>query len=36
MGLKGARVAVAEDVKPNATTKLRKIPEEAFRRFFQQ
>jgi hypothetical protein len=36
MGLKGARFATIEDIKSNATAKLRKIPKEAFRQCFQQ
>jgi hypothetical protein len=35
MGLEGTRFATMED-KSNATAELRKIPKEAFRRFFQQ
>jgi hypothetical protein len=34
--LKGTRFATTEDIKSNATAKLRKIPKEAFRRCFQQ
>jgi len=36
MGLKGTRFVSMEDIKSNATAELRKIPEEAFRRCFQQ
>ena len=36
MGLNEMRFATMEDIKSNATTELRKIPEEAFRRSFQQ
>jgi hypothetical protein len=36
MGLKGSRFATMEDIKSNVTAELRKIPNEAFRRCFQQ
>jgi hypothetical protein len=36
MGLEGTRFATIEDIKSNATAGLRKIPKEAFLRFFQQ
>jgi hypothetical protein len=36
MGHKGTRFATMEDIKSNATAKLRKIPKEAFHRCFQQ
>ena len=36
MGLKVTRFATMEDIKSNATAELRKIPNEAFRQFFQQ
>jgi hypothetical protein len=32
MGLKTTRFTTMEDIKPNATAELRKIPKEAFRR----
>jgi hypothetical protein len=34
MGIKGTRFATMEDIKSNATTVLREIPKEAFRRCF--
>jgi hypothetical protein len=36
IGLKATHFATMEDIKSNATTELRKIPNEAFRRGFQQ
>ena len=36
MGIKGARFATMEDIKSIGMAELRKIPEEAFRRCFQQ
>ena len=36
MGLKDTRFTTMEDIKSNATAKLRKIPKEAFRQCFQQ
>ena len=36
IGLKGTRFATLEGIKSNATTELRKIPKEGFRRCFQQ
>jgi len=36
MGHKGTRFANMEDIKSNATAELRKIPNEIFRRCFQQ
>ena len=36
MGLKGMRFAIMEDIKSKATAELRMIPNEAFRRCFQQ
>jgi hypothetical protein len=36
VGLKGTRSAATEGITSNGTAELRKIPEEAFRRCFQQ
>jgi hypothetical protein len=36
MGLKGMRFATVEDIKSNATAKLREIPKENFRQRFEQ
>ncbi|KDR06890.1 hypothetical protein L798_03371 [Zootermopsis nevadensis] len=36
MGLKGTHFATMEDITSNAMAELRKIPNEAFRRCFQQ
>jgi hypothetical protein len=36
VGFKGTPFATMEEIKSNATAKLRKVPKEAFRRCFQQ
>jgi hypothetical protein len=36
MGIKGSRFTSMKDIKSNAMAELRKIPEEAFLRCFQQ
>jgi hypothetical protein len=36
VGLKRIRFATVEDIKSNATAEFQKIPEESFRRCFQQ